>query len=214
MHTMTMRLIQKHLLKGTRLFEITDDAIFMRIKSLFRQERVTVSLSALDPEPVVNKSELEFYGRDTSAPMVSLFLDEPNADEFAGFVRTLKQRILEEQRGLPESGVASQPPGMEWNVHDEPPDFDEPDPARPRSRRRPVDPAKVDDAIQLLQKYLEGDDIKPLIAALEALSADPGNEACIAQLEAAFNELGIRQGAVLTYAPYVSILLSDNPYGD
>ena len=60
--TMTMKLIQKRFLKGTREFEILDeDAVYVRIKGLLKEEKLTVSLSMLNPEPVVNGSELEFY---------------------------------------------------------------------------------------------------------------------------------------------------------
>jgi hypothetical protein len=74
--------------------------------------------------------------------------------------------------------------------------------------------AKVDNAIQMLERYLVVEDIKPLLTALEALKAEPQNESYLAQMENAFNDLGIMQGAVLTYAPYIGILLSDNPFGD
>lgn len=34
------------------------------------------------------------------------------------------------------------------------------------------------------------------------------------QLSRTFNELGIMQGAVLTYAPYIGILLADDQFTD
>ena len=65
----------------------------------------------------------------------------------------------------------------------------------------------------MLRQHLDGDDIEPVLEALEALQADPQNEAGFARLVSAFDELGPRQGAVLTYAPYIGILLSDDPFG-
>jgi hypothetical protein len=65
----------------------------------------------------------------------------------------------------------------------------------------------------MLEQHLDVEEIKPLLAALEALKAEPENESCFAHLVKAFDDLGSRQGAVLTYAPYVSILLSDDPFG-
>jgi hypothetical protein len=64
----------------------------------------------------------------------------------------------------------------------------------------------------MLERYLDVEEIKPLLTALEALKAEPGNESYFDQLVKAFEGLGSQQGAVLTYAPYVSILLSDNPF--
>jgi hypothetical protein len=47
-----------------------------------------------------------------------------------------------------------------------------------------------------------------LIGALKALRDEPDNPACFREVLNAFNALGARQGAVLTYAPYVNTLLS------
>jgi hypothetical protein len=52
-----------------------------------------------------------------------------------------------------------------------------------------------------------------VLAALRALRTEPENESFFAQLVKAFDDLGPRQGAVLTYAPYIGILLSDDPFG-
>lgn len=76
---------------------------------------------------------------------------------------------------------------------------------------------KVDDidiALQMLKKYLNAQDISPLLASLETLRTDPQNEAHQEQVITAFNELGPLQGAALTYAPYLHIFVSDDPFGD
>ena len=65
----------------------------------------------------------------------------------------------------------------------------------------------------MLKQHLDGDEIEALVTALEALKAEPENEVSFGQLLKAFDDLGPRQGAVLTYAPYVSLLLSDDPFG-
>jgi len=70
----------------------------------------------------------------------------------------------------------------------------------------------IDNAIQMLDRHLDAEEIKPLLAALEALKDDPNNESHFGQLVKAFDDLGPLQGAVLAYAPYVSILLSDGPF--
>jgi hypothetical protein len=63
----------------------------------------------------------------------------------------------------------------------------------------------------MLNQYLDVKDLGPLIFALEALKKDPKNESCFSQLVNAFADLGPLQGAVLTYAPYVNFLLTDDP---
>ena len=57
-------------------------------------------------------------------------------------------------------------------------------------------------------------DIKPLLSSLETLKADPQNEIHHQNVINAFNELNHLQGAALTYAPYLNIFVSDDPFGD
>ena len=73
---------------------------------------------------------------------------------------------------------------------------------------------KIDISIQLLKQYIEDSSIEPLISALEALKQEPNNESHLTQLSETLASLGILQGAVLTYAPYISTLVSDDLFGD
>ena len=74
--------------------------------------------------------------------------------------------------------------------------------------------ADIDIALKMLRKYLDTPDIRPLLLALEALKTAPQNEVHQEQVIAAFNALGPLQGAALTYAPYLNIFVSDDPFGD
>lgn len=65
----------------------------------------------------------------------------------------------------------------------------------------------------MLKIYLDHEELIPLVAALEALKASPRSAQPQKQVVSAFNALGIAQGAVFTYAPYVGILQSDGPVG-
>ena len=78
----------------------------------------------------------------------------------------------------------------------------------------PVDADKLETCLLMLRANLDSAELEPLIAALEALKQAPRDQTRLARVETAFNELNILQGAVLTYAPYMSVLLSDNPFGD
>ena len=91
-----MRLVQKSLFKGTQEFELLDDEVRVRIKSLFHKKERTVSLAILNPEPVVNNGRLEFHSRVKCGPLLSLDLNKPNAREFNAFVEALKQKALKE----------------------------------------------------------------------------------------------------------------------
>ena len=77
-----------------------------------------------------------------------------------------------------------------------------------------IDPVKIDDAIQMLNEYIKENSIQPLISSLEALKKDPDNKSLLAQVSDAFKNLGVMKGAVLTYAPYVWIMLSEDPFED
>jgi len=56
--------------------------------------------------------------------------------------------------------------------------------------------------------------INPLVSALETLKTEPQNARFQENVINAFNELGVLQGAALTYAPYLNIFVSDDPFGD
>jgi len=72
--------------------------------------------------------------------------------------------------------------------------------------------ADIDIALQMLNKYLDSQDIAPLLSSLETLKTEPQNEAYQTQVINAFNDLETMQGAVLTYAPYLNIFVSDDPF--
>ena len=74
--------------------------------------------------------------------------------------------------------------------------------------------ADIDVALQMLGRYVNAQEIRPLLAALETLKGDPQNAAHQEQVMKAFEGLGPLQGAVLTYAPYLNIFASDDPFGD
>lgn len=209
-----MKLIQKAFLKGSREFELTDDVVNVRLTKLFKEEKLTVGLSALNPEPVINEPYLEFHGRTNNQPLLSLLLNEPNAEDFNSFVDTLKQRAAEESSAFNTINAISQPAsqaeGLAANSYDEPPEFEEPGPDQLTRKSQAVKVERVNEAIEMLERYLDTEEVKPLLAALKALQAEPHNEAYFVQVEKAFNALGITQGAVLTYAPYISIMLTDN----
>lgn len=208
-----MKLVQKQFLKGSREFEITDDVVNVRIKSRLKQKELTVDLSMINPEPVVNTPFLEFHSRVKFSPLLSLLIDKPNSQEFKAFVDELKQRARQEYNAFAGLKAGSLPAGMAANVFEEPPEFDEPGPNRIEKMVKPISVESIDSSIQMLEQYLDAEEIKPLLTALEALKAEPESELLFAQLVTAFGDLGPRQGAVLTYAPYVGILLSDDPFG-
>lgn len=77
-----------------------------------------------------------------------------------------------------------------------------------------VDLHRIETSIKMLKRYLEEDDVAPLIEVLESIAADPRNEALHGQLSNVFDGLGGLQGAVLTYAPYISIVLAGRLFDD
>jgi len=77
-----------------------------------------------------------------------------------------------------------------------------------------IDIVKIDNSIKLLKKYITDTNIEALISILESLKPDPHNELVLAQASEKINNIGTTQGAVLTYAPYINLLLSDDPFGN
>lgn len=91
-----MKLIQKHLVKGTQEFELRDDDVLVRIKSPFKKKELSVPLTILNPEPEITDSELHFHSRVKCGPLLSLYLNKPNKQEFNAFVDALKEKALKE----------------------------------------------------------------------------------------------------------------------
>ncbi len=204
---MTTRLIQKQLFKGTQEFEIVEDAVNIRIKSPFKpDETLTVMLAVLNPEPIISKSRLEFTSRVNNEALVSLLLAKPNAEEFNAFVNLVKQKAQEEYKEF--AGLAAADTTLEGNVYDEPPDFEAND--KPAGMvRKPVRVEAVEESINMLSEYVGGAEIDPLLSALKALQSEPENIEHLSRLAREFDALGPGQGAVLTYAPYIGVLMSD-----
>lgn len=209
---MAIRLTQKKFLKGRREFEIIDDLVEVRIKTLIKSEKLTVSLSILDPDPIQNGIYLEFCSRSRPQPLLSLFLDKPNSEEFNIFIQALKQRIYQAQNNFAEDQFV----GLAANVYEEPPEFDDADWGSEREGKQviKVRVSSVEESIQMLETYLGDEDIQELISALKALKEDPTSETCLQEVTNAFMKLGSLQGAALTYATYLKILITEDPFKD
>jgi hypothetical protein len=177
---MTNRLVQKHVVKGTREFELVDDEVNIKIHMPFLQKEYTVVLAVLDPEPVIKGSMLAFVSAVNREPLIEFFVDKPDPESFRDFVGLVKQRATEEDFGKPKG---------------------------PENRN--IDVAQLDVALQMLRSYVTDDSIQPFIASLEALRTAPDDPARFNEMYQAFNRLGSMQGAVLTYAPYLVTLFSD-----
>ena len=91
-----MKLIQKHFLKGTQELELLDDEILVRIKSPLNEKNISVPLAILNPEPVINGSNLDFHSRVKCGPLLSLYINKPNKEEFEAFVNAVKEKALKE----------------------------------------------------------------------------------------------------------------------
>jgi hypothetical protein len=79
---------------------------------------------------------------------------------------------------------------------------------------RRVDTASIEESIAMLEQHLDPLEIAPLIAVLRELATTPQDALLMEKLSEVFGRLGILQGAVLTYAPTVAGLLSDDPFAD
>ena len=207
---MSTKLIQKKFLKGTREFEIVDDQVKIRIKSGPKEENLSVMLAVLEPEPVITRSHLEFVSRVNGEPLVSLLLSRPNVSEFNAFVSTLKQRAQAEYSAF--SGISVQADHTLGNSDEEPPEFDEVSPAD-ISKSKIINVDGVENSIQMLKTYVDNEEVQPLISALESLQQAPQDHSKLVAVATIFDELGSSQGAVLTYAPYIGLMLSDDPFG-
>ena len=177
---MTARLIQKHVTKGTREFELAGDEVNVKMNMPFLQKEYTVVLAVLDPEPVIKTSTLAFVSAVNREPLIEFFVDKPDPESFNDFVSLVRQRAIEENFGKPRG-----------------------------AKNRILDVAQLDIALEMTRTYITDDSINAFIGSMEALRADPDDAARFNEMLEAFNRLGPIQGAVLTYAPYLVTLLSD-----
>ncbi len=94
---MSHKLIQKHLLHGTQEFELLDDVVKVRISGpLKANKELDVVLAMLNPEPEIQGSRLHFHSRVKCGPLLSLYLNKPNAEEFNAFVEAVKASASKE----------------------------------------------------------------------------------------------------------------------
>ena len=77
-----------------------------------------------------------------------------------------------------------------------------------------VDVAKIEEAIYMLKTNVKEEGIKSFISILEGIKHEPENELLLVQLYDSFQNLGITQGAILTYAPSIYDLIVDDPFGE
>ncbi len=183
---MTTKIFQKHPDRGTREFELVDDAIEYRISSPFGDEALSVVLSVLSPEPVVDGSMMYFLSEVNREALIKLFVDLPDAKTFAEFVGILKQRIREEDFGKLSAD----------------------------NRKSAITQEQIDTTIHMLESNMDPKSIDELLSSLRKLSAAPDNHEQLNQVVEAFNDLGIQQGQVLSYTSFFNTLLSSTDLDD
>jgi len=183
---MTTKIVQKHPDHGTREFELVGDSIEYRILSPVADEELSVVLSVLSPEPVVNGSMMYFLSEVNREALIKLFVDLPDAETFAEFVRIVKQRIKEEDFGQLAAS----------------------------NRKSAINQEQVDTTIRMLETNLDPTTIDELLLTLRRLSEEPGDIERLNRVVDAFNNLGVQQGPVLTYAPFFNTLLSSTDLND
>lgn len=207
-----MKLKQTQFLKGSREFEIVDDTLIVSIKSFLKEEKLTVDLSTLDPEPVVKGKELKFYVPNRGHSIFSLLVNKPNAEEFNRFVDTLKQKTSggDYTDVTIETDIAEsvREEALNKNVYGEAPVFGEHE--GEKEEFKPIIVRRLQEDVTMLKSYLDENDIKPLLDSLEILLAEPDNEAAFVKMLTIFDGLGFHQGQVLTYAPYVKVLVAES----
>tara|TARA_B100000609_G_C17132644_1_gene391085 strand:+ start:131 stop:766 length:636 start_codon:yes stop_codon:yes gene_type:complete len=208
---MAQKIIQNHLLKGSQEFEILEDSVNVKIKPRFGQEEVsTVMLAILNSEPIITKSYLEFTSRVNNEPLLTLFLAKPNQKEFNDFVNILKHKIQDEFNSF--AGLnPGMPSGMEANIFDDAPDFDNFD-ENHKPQRKKLKASDIDTSITMLKNQIHDKKINDFIYSLEELRESPLSDECLSKVMEQFRILGPLQGAVLAYAPYIIAILSDDPY--
>lgn len=211
---MNIKLTQKLSFKKSQVFELTDNTLHIHVKNFLKEEKLTLLLNNLSPDPVINGSFMEFHSHDSAEPLISILIDKPNANEFNAFINQLKKRVLEEYNTIAERNSSTQAAAVATNRYEEPPEFEEIDKNELKNKGLSINVADVDIAIDSLNRFMDEKDISLLLTALKALKTEPQNETYQEKVVRVFNELGPLQGAVLTYAPYLNIFVSDDPFAD
>ena len=183
---MIEKIVQIHPDQGTREFELVDDAIEYHISSPFGDEELSVVLSVLSPEPVVDGSMMYFISEVNREALIKLFVDLPDARTFEGFVHTVKQRIREEDFG---------------NLSAD-------------NRKSTITKEQVDTTIHMLETNLDPANIDELLGALRTLAEVPNDHEQLNRVVEAFNGLGAQQGPVLSYTSFFNTLLSSTDLDD
>lgn len=178
----TIHLKQNHPTKGRREFELSEDEVQYSKQSPYKSESLVVVLSVLDPEPVISGSTLSFISEVNKEPLVEFFIDKPDKESFDQFVSIMQSRIIKE-------------------------DFSR---FHARDKMIVVDIERLDETLSMLKCYVEASEIETLLAALVSLREEPDNLKCFNAVAKAFNELGFVKGQVVTFAPYITYLLSGN----
>jgi len=183
---MITKIAQNHPERGTREFELVDDAVDYRISSPFGDEELSVVLSVLSPEPVVDEQMMYFVSEVNREALLKLFVDLPDAQTFASFIDTLTLRIKEESFGQLAAS----------------------------NRTSEITQEQVNTTISMLETNLDAHSIEALLSTLQHLSEAPTDLGRLNQVVDAFNELGVQQGPVLAYAPFFTTLLSSTDLDD
>ena len=209
---MATRLVQQQFLKGKQEFQIFEDVVHVRFKTLLKEKETSVSLLIIDPEPVIEEPYLHFLDSVRRDPVLTLYLNKPNPGDFNAFVDELKQRVRAKNafRGHASASVQLRLGG---NTFDAPPEDVGPLQIRVSGIQNNINVERVDGDIEMLRRYVNEPEVEPLITALEALKNDPQSETNRMRVVEVFNGLGLWQGSVLTYAPYVGVLLSEDVFG-
>lgn len=98
---MSLKLVQKHLLHGTQELELRDEFVRVNIKSRFKgSKELDIELAMLNPEPVIENSLLHFHSRVKCGPLISLYINKPNAQEFNAFVEAVKEKAKSEYQAF------------------------------------------------------------------------------------------------------------------
>ncbi len=84
----------------------------------------------------------------------------------------------------------------------------------PHSATNKIDSERIKQSIEMIKIYIKDENTKPLLSVLEQFNQDTNNESFILELRHTLNKMGSTQGAVLTYAPYLILLLSDDLFAD